>query len=183
MDFEEVLTVFLSATLGTPYHYGGDTPMEGYDCSGFVMEYLKMWGIAPPTDSSSDMIYDWFQADQRRFQHYKPGVGALVFYGKKSPDGRSIARISHIALMINDHQIAEAGGGDQRTLSKQEAINKKAFVRIRPYQYRKDMLITIMPTYPEWAKHPGRLRSPIVRNCPVNSSCVTDDQLLLPWYY
>jgi hypothetical protein len=37
----------------------------------------------------------------------------------------------------------EAGGGDANTNTIEEAILKNAFVRLRPYKYRKDWLDTI----------------------------------------
>jgi cell wall-associated NlpC family hydrolase len=184
IGYDDVLRIWLASALGIPYIYGGDNAVEGYDCSGFVMEYLKMFGMAPPQDSSSDMMYDYLlNKPADRVSHYKPGIGALVFYGKKSADGKAITRISHIALMINNDQIAEAGGGDQSTLSEKEAASRNAFVRIRPYKYRKDMLIAVMPKYPAWVKHPGTTRPGTKRNCPKGAVCMDDSALDLPWYF
>ena len=184
MDYDAVLETWLASALGIPYVYGGDNPIEGYDCSGFVMEYLRMFGIGPSVDSASHEIYSWFMARTEKVEHYAPSKGALIFYGKKSADGRKIERISHIGLMISPYQVAEAGGGDQSTLSAREAAARNAFVRIRPYKYRKDMVFIILPKMPSWAGFEPDYRAKITENC-TGSACSepTYANYRLPYYY
>lgn len=166
IGYDEVLQIWLSSALGIPYHWGGNNAVEGFDCSGFIMEYLKMFGIAPPRDSSSDMIYDYFmQNSEERISHYFPAKGSLIFYGKKTQDGRRIAQISHIGLMINPNQVAEAGGGTRSTLSPREAAAQNAFVRIRPYKYRKDIVFILNPKMPDWVGFEDEIRENLTENC------------------
>ena len=39
------LLQLLYRVVGTPYHYGGDTPHEGFDCSGLIYWASRMAGI------------------------------------------------------------------------------------------------------------------------------------------
>lgn len=153
MDFLAVLTVFLASSLGTPYHFGGNNPVEGYDCSGFVMEYMHMYGVGPKGDATSQAIHNYFMVrpDQQLGNWgYSPNtkappMGALVFFG------RGPKQITHIGLMINSVQMAEAGGGTQSVLTEKQAADRNAYVKIRPYTRRKDIVAVIIPKYPVYS--------------------------------
>lgn len=141
--FKEVneLISYAKTFLGTPYIWGGEHPANGFDCSGFVQFILQSVGADPFGDQTAQALYDHL------FEFAKitePQAGALCFYGKTGND------IRHVALMINSHQIIEAGGGGPTTKTVTDAISQNACVRIRPYNQRKDLVAVIMPKYPEW---------------------------------
>lgn len=124
--------------IGTPYLWGGENPIEGYDCSGFVQEVLRSVGLDPTGDQTAQALWEYFKKEGDAAP--KPRAGALAFYGSRY-------RISHVAFCINDHQIIEAGGGGKKTRSKEDAANHNAFIRLRPIDHRKDLIEIRMPCY------------------------------------
>lgn len=123
-----------------PYMWGGSHPAVGLDCSGLVQHIMKAAGVAPKGDLTAQMLLDYYLLNG---SESGPKRGALAFYGKTE-------RISHISFFITDYLIIEAGGGDSTTTDIQRAIAKEAFVRIRPYDHRKDLVKILMPNYPGW---------------------------------
>lgn len=114
--------------LGTPYVWGGNTPEEGLDCSGFVCEVLRCNGIIGRDDYNAQMLYDMFKKMPLSSGY---AANAVIFYGE------STSRITHVAFMINDKQIIEAGGEGRRA-------STKGFVRVRPYNHRTDIVASII---------------------------------------
>lgn len=124
--------------VGTAYKWGGNSPMEGYDCSGGIQEVLASVGMDPHGDQTSQSLYDYLV----KVCDHRSGAGAIVFYGK------SVKEITHVALMINDSQIWEVAGGGSKTLTREDAIRDSAFARIRMIGNRKDLVAVLMPRYP-----------------------------------
>jgi cell wall-associated NlpC family hydrolase len=122
--------------LGTPYRWGGENPMEGYDCSGFVQEILRSVDLDPRGDQTAQTLYNTMKG--RKGDILEPG--SVVFYGKWD-------QITHVAFAINRSQIIEAGGGGRAVKSIEDAKRYGAFVRIRPYDYRNDLVDIIYPSY------------------------------------
>jgi len=135
---QEVLQAYMLRLVGTPYRWGGDDPILGFDCSGIAQELLASVGADPPGDQSALALYQYFKnsnlGDIR-------GCGALVFYGK------SLTEISHVAMMLDSVHIVEAGGGGSTTTTLEAAAKQNAFVRIRRIDHRKDLLAVLMPRY------------------------------------
>jgi len=129
--------------IGVPYRWGGDDPMEGYDCSGFVQELLMSVGVDPIGDQTSHMLYRYFCAKGKKINEIK--TGALVFYGSET-------KITHVALAIDSFRIIEAAGGGSKTKNEKIAARQNAFIRIRPARRRKDLQAIIMPKYPRQLK-------------------------------
>jgi len=138
----ELVRIYAFSLIGKEYIYGGAGPH--FDCSGLVIDLLKAGGIGPPHDMTA----------QQLFEHYKPksqwdvhDLGSLVFYGQ------AINKITHIAFMISPFHIIEAGGGDSRTTTIEEARRRGAFVRMRLFKDpagingRKDIVAVIKPKY------------------------------------
>jgi len=120
--------------IGVPYRWGGKHPLEGYDCSGFVLELMRASGIySSRLDMSSGGIYDYLTKSNGQSLS-KPKEGAFLFFGNP---------ISHVAIAINDKFMLEAGGGDRRTIDNNKAIEMEAMVRIRPISTRRDLVAII----------------------------------------
>lgn len=128
--------------IGLPYKWGGDDPVEGFDCSGLIIELYKSVGILPRDyDGTAQSIYDLFEKQSLQNSY---GLGSLVFYGE------SVTKITHVAMLIDNSQpwrIIEAGGGNSHVLNKEDAALKNAYVRIRPMNYRSDKVAVIKPIF------------------------------------
>lgn len=132
----DTLDYMIISLLGTPYKWGGNSVIEGLDCSGLVCELLKTQGlIGNKEDFSASRLFDVF----KEYPTTKAKRGTLVFYGK------NLASISHVAYCINPTQIIEAGGGNADTITLAQAIARQACVRIRPIKYRNDFLAMVNP--------------------------------------
>lgn len=127
------------ALLGRPYHFGGDNPISGFDCSGLVSELLRASGIVQWNyRDCAQGIYDLFE---RNGSINAFGTGSLAFYGDNAK------AITHIGFCLDQHSMIEAGGGTSETDTVDEASARDAFVRIRPIKYRKDFFCVIRPYY------------------------------------
>lgn len=136
----KTLCTYAMTFLGTNYLWGGDDPMKGFDCSGLVQEILASVNVDPAGDQTSQGLYNHF------IQHgvallNEPQPGAIAFYGK------SKEKISHIAFCIDEKRIVEAGGGNSKTVDAEVAAKQNAYVRLRPYNRRKDLVAIILPNY------------------------------------
>jgi cell wall-associated NlpC family hydrolase len=128
--------------VGIPYIWGGDNPVSGFDCSGFIQHVLDSSGMDPKGDQTAQSLYHYFKEKGRETRSIQRG--ALVFYGK------SPTSITHISLAIDSHRIIEAGGGGRSTRSKEDAARCNACVRIKPLTHRSDIVGIIMPNYPSY---------------------------------
>lgn len=137
-----ILKDYAMTFVGLQYKWGGDDPLGGYDCSGLVIELIQSVGLLPHNyDNTAQGLYDHFQA---KGVHNAHGVGALCFYGK------AVNKITHVAMLLENtppFRIIEAGGGGSRTNTKTDAEEQNAFVRIRPMNYRQDLVSVIKPFY------------------------------------
>jgi len=116
---------------GIPYRWGGSNPLTGFDCSGLIVELLKSVGLVPDKfDTNSRGLYQMFKDKEVK----KPDRGCLVFFGP------SKAKINHIGLMINDELMIEAGGGGSKTRTLEDAAKQGAWIRVRPYKRRSDVV-------------------------------------------
>ena len=110
--------------VGTKYNWGGNSPEQGYDCSGFVIELMASAGKKPPSRLTSQGIYMY---------GLQIGVGSglkrnsLLFFGK------SPSLITHVALAINGHQMVEAAGEGREP-------SDIGMVRVRPISSRSDLV-------------------------------------------
>jgi len=131
-DFKAAMLSFLNIQ----YNWGGSNPMTGYDCSGFVQELLAIIGVDPPEDQTAQALYDAFYLTST-FSARE--TGALCFYGKSKKE------ISHIAMMFDEKCVIEAGGGNSKTIDVYAAKKQNAYIRLRPYDRRKDLVAVILP--------------------------------------
>lgn len=126
------------ACLNVPYRWGGDNPVQGMDCSGFVQWVLKSVGLDPKGDQTAQGLCDHFD---RTGSHTAPTLGALVFFGE------SMTKVTHVALCLNEWQMIEAGGGNSLTKTKSDAEALGACVRVRMITSRSDRVAIIKPSF------------------------------------
>lgn len=129
---------YLESFYGTPYIYSGSN-FNGIDCSGLVFEVLKSAGMTlPAADMNAQMLHDHFAINGLKGVM---GPGALCFYGT------DLKSIRHVTIMVNANQVASASGGDSKTTTVEIANAKNAFVKLRRFDYRKDLMAIHMPRY------------------------------------
>lgn len=140
--FDQTLYEYALSHLGTPYRWGGDDPMQGYDCSGFVQELMRSVGLLDQRqDLTAQGIFYHFEKSTNGSYQVGCQFGSLVFYGS------SVNRITHIAFGLDAYRVIEAGGGNSSTKDVEDAARQNAFVRIRPFDHRKYRVSIIKPFY------------------------------------
>lgn len=83
--------------VGTPYHWGGNTPESGFDCSGLVDYVFKTAaGIALPRTSRDIAALDAPKIDR---DHLQPGD--LLFFGHHH-------RVNHVAIYVGHGRFVNA---------------------------------------------------------------------------
>jgi len=121
--------------IGTPYHWGGDDPMEGFDCSGFVVEVLQAVGKLQARDYSAHDLYMLF----------KPNVVVLGYAGCLAFWLDASGHAVHVMLMVDNGHVIGATGGGSATLTEEDAERQNAFCKMRPLGYRKGTPVIIDP--------------------------------------
>jgi cell wall-associated NlpC family hydrolase len=90
--------------VGTRYRYGGESPAEGFDCSGFVQYVFGRQGVELPRTS-------YLQAGAGVRAPREVGAlqpGDLMFFAST---GR---RVDHVAIYAGDGRIIHASAGSGR---------------------------------------------------------------------
>jgi cell wall-associated NlpC family hydrolase len=90
--------------VGTRYRYGGETPAEGFDCSGFVQFVFDRNGVELPRTSSQQVSAG--RAAPRKISALQPGD--LMFF---AAGGR---RVDHVAIYAGGGRIIHASSGTGR---------------------------------------------------------------------
>lgn len=116
--------------LGIPYAWGGDDPMAGFDCSGFVIEILQSVGLFPrKADTTADGLYTLFAAAGKIVPN-NPYAGCLVFWSTIGS-----GRMRHVEMMINEILSIGASGGGSKTNTLADAVRQNAYIKIRPVDF------------------------------------------------
>jgi cell wall-associated NlpC family hydrolase len=87
--------------VGTRYRYGGESPTEGFDCSGFVQFVYGRHGVELPRTSYQQVSAG--RAAPREITALQPGD--LMFF---AAGGR---RVDHVAIYAGDGRIIHAASG------------------------------------------------------------------------
>ena len=91
----QALIQYAKQFLGNPYVYGGTSLTEGADCSGFVQQIFKHFGITTGRSSRDQ----YANAQSIRFDQLQPGD--LVFYASGD-------YVNHVAIYAGDGVIIHA---------------------------------------------------------------------------
>lgn len=90
--------------LGVPYKWGGNTPSEGFDCSGFVKYVYARNGVQLPRNSrQQSSVGEWIPANVGGLRQ-----GDLMFFASNGQ------RIDHVAMYAGGNRIlhsSASGGG------------------------------------------------------------------------
>jgi cell wall-associated NlpC family hydrolase len=131
--------------LGTWYSWGGDDPMAGFDCSGFVIEVLTACGRLPRGyDSTAKGLYNRI-ASLGGASPKAGAPGSLVFWSS-TEDASGIRHVEMIYAIIAGKAFSiGASGGGSRTITKEDAIRDNAFVKIRPVDGRSGHVLFADP--------------------------------------
>lgn len=102
----KVISQSARSLVGTPYHYGGNSPATGFDCSGLI-NYVYRQSVSLQLPRTSRQLIalpqPWISQRQRL------SSGDLVFF-------RVHGRISHVGIYVGDNQFVHAPrtGGEVR---------------------------------------------------------------------
>lgn len=131
----ELFQKLMLSYLNIPYIYGGKNPLIGEDCSGLVCEIYRAVGKFKTNDEfGSQQLLNILKPMAVAGE---PVTGSLAFYGKDE------SHIDHVAIFLDGHFVLEAGHGTADTLTREIAAQRGAYSRVRPHNYRAD-LITIL---------------------------------------
>lgn len=128
--------------LGLPYRWGGDDTILGYDCSGLAQELLAILGLDPKGDQTAQGLYYSLKLSCEPMSRLD--TGTLVFFGSSNEN------ITHVGVMIDSKTMIEAGGGNSKTTSEAMAASQNAYVRLRPYNRRSDIVAMLTPRGLPW---------------------------------
>jgi len=109
--------------VGIPYRWGGDTVIDGMDCSGFVRAVYNLCGVSIPRTSR-----DQFKAGESIAKDALQD-GDLVFFGASED------KINHVGIYVGNGKFVHAPrrGEDIRITSIDENYFEKRFVGARRY--------------------------------------------------
>lgn len=128
--------------LNVPYIWGGNNPLQGLDCSGFVCWVLKRFGLLEPQDDlNAQQIYNRFARGAGVQVPIEPG--SILWFG----EGKE--HITHIAIAISLHRMIESGGGNASTQNLTYATLHGAMVRRSMITRRNDLVASYLPAWPE----------------------------------
>ncbi len=124
--------------LGRPYIWGGDGSGKcsgGFGCSGLVVECLRAFGYVNG-DFTAQSLHDHLLLKWERvcLLDWKSASSDLLFFGK------SESKITHVAIVIGDSLMVEAGGGGSKCKTLETSTG---MVRLRPISSRKDLVAVL----------------------------------------
>ena len=143
-ELTNLIRLYCLGNVGTPYRWGGDDPLHGFDCSGWAQEVCMAFGALKRGISKmrAQDLYRHFRANGVVLPPARLAeVGALAFFGK---DEQSI---SHVGVCVSPIHMVHAGSGDSSTVTPARAAEQNAFLRIDLIRYRQDLVGIYLPRY------------------------------------
>jgi len=113
---------------GVPYIYGGQSPLEGLDCSGLIVWIFRQLKIFEPKEDYK-AIGLWGLYRKNRVM--KPAKGVLVFYGK--------TKVTHVGICVDDQWCLCASGGNKGIDTFEKAKRRNAMIKLKKVHYRGDL--------------------------------------------
>lgn len=109
--------------IGIPYQWGGNTVVDGLDCSGFTRAVYNLCGISIPR-TSREQFNAGNPVDKNELRD-----GDLVFFGA------SASSINHVGIYVGNGKFVHAPkrGEDIKTASISESYFERRFVGARRY--------------------------------------------------
>lgn len=109
--------------MGTPYKFGGNSPKEGFDCSGLASYSYRLNGISIPRSTS-----DQFRSGQH-IDRNKLSAGDLLFFRTM---GQSV---SHVGIYIDNDTFIHAPNSRKNVQidSLDNVYYKKRYLGARRY--------------------------------------------------
>nr|WP_298144092.1 C40 family peptidase [uncultured Pseudomonas sp.] len=110
--------------VGTPYHYGGNTPAGGFDCSGLIgYVYRDAAGIRLPRSTRELIAMRAPNIDRNQLQS-----GDLLFFATSG--GR---KVSHAGIYVGDGRFVHApsSGGTVRLDSLSNSYWQRAYLNAK----------------------------------------------------
>ena len=128
------------AYLGKPYFWGGDDPLQGFDCSGFMIEILKGVNLLPRAgDWTADAMSELFP------EVAEPKKGCLLFWLNQAK-----TKYIHVEMALNNELQIGASGGGSATDSLEDAIRHDAYIKVRPIPKTVALITDPFKQKPQW---------------------------------
>jgi cell wall-associated NlpC family hydrolase len=110
--------------IGVPYRWGGSSPRDGFDCSGFTMAVYRLNGLNLPRSSSAQWR-SGFSVDRHQLSK-----ADLVFFAISGG-----TRISHVGIYVGKDKFIHAPGRSKRirVSSLSNTYFKQRYVGARSY--------------------------------------------------
>jgi cell wall-associated NlpC family hydrolase len=110
--------------IGVPYQWGGSSPGDGFDCSGFTMAVYRLNGLNLPRSSSAQ----WTTGS--RVDRHQLSKADLVFFATSGG-----SRISHVGIYVGENKFIHAPGRSKRIRisSLSNTYFKRRYVGARSY--------------------------------------------------
>lgn len=116
----------LFTQIGAPSVWGKQAPADGFDCSGFIVWFLRQVGvISLQADYKADTLFSMYPKVTR------PNTGCLVYYGKTN--------VSHVMYCLNQSLCLGANGAGPEIKTISDALRTGARVEVRAIKYRADI--------------------------------------------
>ena len=128
MTPRDVALAIAERLLFHPYLWGGDDPMAGFDCSGFVIEVLKSAGVLPRDGdwTAEGLRQRFLDAARTTLQ-----PGDLVFWPNATKTTAIHVEMVWRVLGPTAFTIGSSGGGS-KTNTLHDAIRQNAYIKVRP---------------------------------------------------